>query len=230
MQTCNCGWHHFAELHTDKIKRTSACKHSVIMHSVGITSLYNRHYNLTADGSFIETELVWHQTQKSSHSWFRCLFVCSCLCVDTCVPGVSIFWQSLWNKLLANIWNSLFASSFPFIIIVLCLPPPCCLTARNLRMTSAIWSLILSSSPRLAVPLQLHPADLGARPDRSPRKEAFQLRATKHSPSSAYKSFPLRIVFGGKQVFVEHCTTFPVFCWLNIRPSSRNSKPSDHNG
>lgn len=78
------------------MKRTSACKHSIIMHSVGITSLYNRHYNLTADGSFIETELVWHQAQKSSQSSLRpqlvqmlvCLFVS--LCGHLCTWGLHL--------------------------------------------------------------------------------------------------------------------------------------------
>ncbi len=39
-----------------KIKKiTPMCELSIMMHSLGITSLYTRHYNPTADGSFIET-------------------------------------------------------------------------------------------------------------------------------------------------------------------------------
>lgn len=107
--SCNCGWHHFAELYTDKMKRMPACKHSIIMHSVGITSLYNRHYNLTADGSFIETKLIWHQIQKSSqrmtyslyfaHSWFRCILSQISSCLSICANKSNLYlspWNFVW--------------------------------------------------------------------------------------------------------------------------------------
>lgn len=71
------------------------------------------------------------------------------------------------------------------ISIVPCLPPPCCLTLKNLWVTSAIWSLILSSSPHLAVKIQLHPEPI-CRPwcltekriGRPPNRQLSQLRTT----------------------------------------------------
>lgn len=37
----------------------------ITTHAPGITSLYNRRYNPTADGSFTDSELIWHQTPES---------------------------------------------------------------------------------------------------------------------------------------------------------------------
>lgn len=91
------------------------------------------------------------------------------------------------------------------IHVVPCLPPPCCLTLKNLLVMSAIWSLILSSSPHLVVEIQLHPApsaDLSAllrkRIGYFQSQELSQLRAKKNSlgpPESAILSlgnFPLQ--------------------------------------
>lgn len=53
------------------------------------------------------------------------------------------------------------------VAAVPCLPLTCCLTLKNLWVMCAIWSLIFSSSPHLAVKIQLHPspsADVNALP------------------------------------------------------------------